>query len=180
MLALLSIYGSAMLPLLWPRVRVVAKQRWFIIGLCVAAGAGFALAALPETTHLVRPRVGGLWTIVKAMQDRGLTLFGRTSPLILIMSTLGAAAVFTLLALCGRQARWVLLAVLVAFMAAGTAQALSWQRYFEPLLLMWVTLAAASRDGENADVIGGRLLGPAFLALGLAGLSSLAFWGVLG
>ena len=180
MLALLSIYGVAMLPLIWPCIRIFAKERWFIIGLCLAAGVGFALAALPETTQMVRPRVGGLWTIVKAMQDRGLTLFGRTSPLILVMSTVGGAAVFTLLALCGRQARWVLLTVLVAFVAAGTAQALSWQRYFEPLLLMWVALAAASRVGKSEPLTGGRLLGPAVLALGLAGLSSLAFWGVLG
>jgi len=180
MLALLCIYGVAMLPLIWPRARAAAKHRWFIIGLFLAAGAGFALAALPETNHMVRPRVGGLWTIVKAMQDRGLTLFGRTSPLILLMSTLGAATVFALLALCGRQARWVLLTVLLAFMAAGTAQALSWQRYFEPLLLMWVALAAASREGEPERITGGRLIGPALLALGLATLSSLAFWGLTG
>lgn len=180
MLSLLCIYGIAMLPLIWPPLRAAAKHRWFTIGLCLAAIAGFTLAALPETTHMVRPRVGGLWTIVKALQDHGIVLFGRTSPLILVMSTIGAATVFALLALCGRQARWVLLTVLLAFMAAGSAQALSWQRYFEPLLLMWVALAAASREGEPQHITGGRLIGPTLLALGLAALSSLAFWGITG
>lgn len=194
MLALLAIYISFCLPLTWPTLRLLLARKWFRIGLGLAVTLGALLALVPETTYALRPhplRIGGLWNAVKFLQDRGLTLLGRTSPLIVLMAAAGAGGVFALLVGAQRQARWVLAATLVGFMAAGSAQALSWQRYFEPLLLIWVALAVASRevpavragnDGANRPNVPAwpALAGPLVLAGLMAALSVAAFAGKFG
>jgi len=177
MLSLLAIYLAFCVPLMWGTLRGLLMRKWFCIGLGLAAAVGVVLALVPETTYVLRPhplRIGGLWNAVKWLQDRGVTVLGRTSPLIVVMSAVGAAGVFAVLVGAQRQARWVLAVMLVAFMAACSAQALTWQRYFEPLLLMWVALAVASRR----EPVGGKkgliaLGGPLALA-GLMGLLSVA------
>lgn len=181
MLSLLAIYLAFCVPLMWGTLRGLLGRKWFGIGLGLAAAVGAVLALVPETTYVLRPhplRIGGLWNAVKWLQDRGVTVLGRTSPLIVVMSAVGAAGVFAVLVGAQRQARWVLAVMLVAFLAACSAQALTWQRYFEPLLLMWVALAVASR----AEAVGGRregwqgliaLGGPLALA-GLMGVLSVA------
>jgi len=83
-----------------------------------------------------------------------------------------------LLLLCGRpRVRLVLGISLLAFMAAGTAQALSWQRYFEPMLLMWVALAVACRAEADSERRWPPLVAAASLALLMLATSVMAFAG---
>ena len=185
-LSLLAIYSVFMIAYVWP---AIAHRRAVWGWLAAGAIVGFVLAVLPPTTWQARPRVGGLWQVVKALDVRGVVMFGRTSPLIVVLSTVGGAFVAAWLCALPVRARWVMGAALVGFVCAMTAQALSWQRYFEPMLLVWVAIAASRAFavgdvpagaglervmGERARVIGPGLLGAMLLAVTVA-----AFVGLL-
>ena len=177
MLSLLAIYGGLLLPLMWKALRPVLRERGSQVTLIIAAAVGALLAVVPPTTYAMRPRIGGLWNVVRAAEVKGLVIAGHTSPVIVLLAALGAAVVVLLL-LCGRpRVRLVLGISLLAFMAAGTAQALSWQRYFEPMLLMWVALAVACRAEADSERRWPPLVAAASLALLMLATSVMAFAG---
>lgn len=111
------------------------------------------LAAIPTTTWLSPSRKGALWEITRKFEGDS-TLAGIRLPRLVIADHVNlvmwllAVVGGVVLGICWRsadvRARWVLAAGLIAFTAANCAQALSWQRYLEPLVLLWWVLMIAS------------------------------------
>lgn len=67
-----------------------------------------------------------------------------------------------------------MLAALVSFIAAQTANHQLWQRYVEPMLLIWLALAAAHAIDLRPALRPLRLAGPVILAIGFAALTALS------
>lgn len=135
----------------------------------VTAAVGFGWSVLAETTYAFEHRSSGLWNVVKALQDRGIVL-GQTSPLIVVMATVGGPLLVVWLTMVEGRRRWVIAAAIVAFMAAQSANANCWQRYHEPFLLILMGLIAAGAKGEAGHrwrrLL--RIAGPVVLAALLA------------
>jgi hypothetical protein len=152
-------------------VRVWREAAWV---LWAAAGVGLVWGALPETTYMREPRASGLWNAVKMLEDRGIVIAHHTSPLIVVMAMVGAVMLVGWLALVEGKRRWIVAAVIAAFVAAQSANANCWQRYHEPLLLMVFALVAAGarpveREGRAWGVV--RTVGPLGLGVALAVLT---------
>lgn len=147
MLALLAIYsvffGGFILE---PLVRLWRERKWLVI---LAGVIGLLLAVIPETTYLFEPRGSGLWNLVRAMESRGIVIGGHTSPLLVILTPIGAVAFCGWIAMVPTARRWLMLAAFVGFMAAQTANTNAWQRYIEPGWLM--LLAVASTWGWHSS-----------------------------
>lgn len=169
-LALFAVYSLFFIAWFLPDLLRIAKHRWYL--LYFAATIGIILAVVPETTFLREPRSSGLWNLVGAMDARGLTLFGRTSPLILLLAPLGAVAVVGWLATLSRPRALYALALLAGFTLAQSANANAWQRYFEPMLLMGIALLAAGVKPAASRLLNIlSQLGPLALSLLLAALT---------
>lgn len=174
-LSLLAVYSVFMSGwMISGDMRRLREHKWWIL---VGAFIGLACALVPATTYLYESRASGLWNIVKAMDARGLVRFERTSPLIVVLSTLGGACAAVWIMSLGRLRAMYALGLLCGFVLAQSANANAWQRYLEPLLLMGITLIAAGQGantgaGRRARVLGiWRIAGPGALALVLAGLT---------
>jgi len=158
-----------------------AHKRWALL----AALAGALLALLPATTHSIEAgRWSGLWNVAAHVPD----IAGRTSPLILALSTLGAVLALAWSLALERRDRWIMLATLVAFSAAMSASHELWHRYVEPLVLLLVTLMAvrvrpadappspahAPHRALRRDALlrASRVIGPLLLAGGFAVLTA--------
>lgn len=174
-LALIALYSLFLFAWLAPSLGRLWRESRPLIGLAAIAGA--ALAAIPETTFQHEPRSSGLWNLVRLEERLGLSIAHHTSPGMMALSTLGAVALLGWLAALRPRERWVLAAALVAFTAAQTANSNCWQRYFEPFLLVLVVLMALlGRPVTDSPRCGslfapGRVLGPAALALALAAVT---------
>lgn len=163
-LALAGVFAGVLLPWVVPAVAGLWRAwsgagRWAVLG---AAGVGLAAAlAAPTTFNIEAGRYSGLWNVVRAMDERGVVLMGRTSPLILGLAPLGAAALAGLLWRAGRAEGAVLGAAVAGFVAAQTASQDLWQRYNEPFVLMVLALLCAGRApawGRRAGVGSGVVL----------------------
>lgn len=172
-LSLIAIYSVFFAAWMWPGIASVwQKRRWVLL----AAGAtGLVLAVVPATTYLYEPRGSGLWSVVKVLDQHGIVILGRTSPLIVVLSTAGGVCLVGWLALLKARERAVMLAAFVGFIAAQSLNANAWQRYLEPMFLMLLALiAAGSPVGEDAwskRLARLRVVGPLALAVALAGVS---------
>lgn len=144
----------------------------------VAAGV---LSAIPTTTWLSPSRKGALWEITRKFEGDA-TLAGIRLPRLVIadhvnlvmwlLAVVGGAV----LGMCWRAAdvrgRWVLGAGLIAFTAANCAQALSWQRYLEPMVLLWwVLMVSVLRWEGSSRVWRWAWVGPVLLAILLAAVT---------
>ncbi|MCA3005117.1 MAG: hypothetical protein IOD15_07105 [Phycisphaerales bacterium] len=173
-LALLGVYGVFFLAWLWPRIQR-NTVRWGLVLATMLAAAAVALAV--PTDHFPRPRIGGLWNLARATEPLGLvvTWFGhRTSLLIVALAALGGAWLALWTQALPRRTALILLAALAGFVAAMTCQALSWQRYFEPLLLVWLALCAGCLPAQAAEAV--QWAAPA----GRWPLASVRTWQVVG
>lgn len=169
--SLVAIFSVFFVGWLW--TTVVGLWRTAPAVLVLAAVGGLVAGVLPETTFFREPRSGGLWSIVGQLDQMGIVIAGRTSPLIVFLSTLGAPLLVAWIAMVNDKSRWIYAAALAAFIGAQSANANCWQRYHEPLLLMVMALIAAAYapkpegDEQRSSVLPAlRVLGP----LGLAGL----------
>ncbi|MFN0012008.1 MAG: hypothetical protein ACKVS8_10235 [Phycisphaerales bacterium] len=168
----LSVFYSGFL---WPTLR---RGNWLTHAL-IAAALGCIVAALPLSTwSLEAGRYSGLWNLVKR-----LPTFADRSPVIILAAGLGAASLVLWWKACAPRERIVLGAGLLAFTTAHSAQALVWQRYSEPLLLMLMSLTAAGITGRasgGANVPSAdspprwACLGPLVLALANAAITAAA------
>jgi hypothetical protein len=142
-LALLGVFGVFFAGFLAPSL----KQKCWGQAALVGAMLALPIALLPRTDYsysAANPdmsRFSGLWNLVKALSP--LTPGWRTSPVILLPAMLGGVWLALWLRALPRKQGWVLAAALLAFTAAHTAGALSWQRYFEPFVLIWLIVSAA-------------------------------------
>jgi hypothetical protein len=171
-LALVGVFSPFFVGWWWAgMVRLWRGARWALIG---AAGAGFALAAVPVTTYLYEPRATGLWQVVLAMEHCKIAYIGgRTSVLILALATIGGPMLAAWLTIVDGKRRWIIATALGAFVAAQSANANCWQRYHEPFLLMLFALIAAGsarqeNEGKLLRLV--RIAGPIILGVLLAGL----------
>lgn len=168
-------------------VRGGAARRSAVIGGCVAG----AIALVGPTVWASPGRKGALWDITRKFEgtagmDRlmGMKMprlvVGETNLVMWSLAVLGGVVLGILWRGVDRRSRWVLAVGLIGFTAATSAQALSWQRYIEPMMLIWLALCAASvtRRGEEgeADDAWWVGVGPWALAVGLGAVT----WGQLG
>ncbi|MBL0871027.1 MAG: hypothetical protein IBJ18_10675 [Phycisphaerales bacterium] len=132
------------------------------------------LSAIPTTTWLSPSRKGALWEITRKFEGDS-TLAGIRLPRLVVADHVNlvmwllAVVGGVVLGICWRaadaRARWVLAAGLIAFTAANCAQALSWQRYLEPMVLLWWVLMIASlRWDAPARLWRWAWVGPVLLA----------------
>ena len=168
--SLIALYSMFFVAWLWPAlVRLWREQRLLVIA---TAAAGLVVAIIPETTYLREPRSSGLWNIVKFLDDHKLTIAGRTSPLILLLSPIGAICLAAWLSLLNARDRAIFLAALAGFTIAQSFNANAWQRYLEPMFLIVLALMAAgsppSSDAWSHRLRPFRLAGPALLSVILA------------
>jgi len=166
-LAILAFIAVPLLGYLWPVRRQLSP------GLAaLGAGVGFAIAAAPPSSwSLQAGRYSGLWNLARFAPQT--TVLDRSLPII-ALATVGGAVLAVVLALLSRRERLIFAAALAGFVAAHTLGALAWQRYFEPFVIMWATLAIACiarRAGSRPP--GWAALGPLALTIVL----TFAAWG---
>lgn len=138
----------------WPGVVSLWKSRDGVLMLGLAVVIGVLAATIPETTFLYDDpqthlsRATGLWNAVLRLDQHGLTLAGRTSPLILVLAPMGMVALAGWLARMPGRCPWVYGLSLAGFALAQSANSAAWQRYIEPMLLMVMALMAAEIAGS--------------------------------
>ncbi len=166
-LAVFGAYSLLFLPYLTDGLRRLwVRQTWL---LALAAGGGLVLACIaPTTWSFGAGRYSGLWDVAKVIPAP----LGR-SLLVVPLAVLGGVLLAAWFVSLGRRDRWIMLAAMVAFTAAQCASFKLWQRYTEPMVLIWLALAA-SRVGpaRSAAGQGWRVVGPGVLAVGLAGVTA--------
>lgn len=114
----------------WERAAIT----WAVIG----AVSAIIIAAIPETTYDVNGRWGGLWNLARVTPH-----FGERSPIMIALAGAGGFVIGALLAgMRGRQ-RWIFAAALAGFIAAHSTINQAWQRYYEPMILLTLILAAS-------------------------------------
>jgi hypothetical protein len=195
LLALYSVFFAGFL--VHPLRRLWTEHRWLLIA---SALAGLLLAIIPVTTYVYPARGSGIWGIVRVLDSHGLTITGRTSPLFVVLSPLGAVALCAWMAIGmgegtpGIARRSVILSSLLGFVLAQTSNSNAWQRYLEPGLLMFMAVMACwgwdqtqsdgpgattrvPRKGGRLDIdrlsVAGRWLGPIGLTVVLAAVTAL-------
>ncbi len=140
-LSLFAIYGLFFLPFIWKETVQLLKARpaSFWIVLCAAS----SLAILPVSTYNFElHRYGGLWNMLPVFP----TIGGR-SLLILVMAPLGGmmmlawAEAYRIRKL--HEERLILMVAVAAFLIAHFVT-FPWQRYYEPFILILLTISAAT------------------------------------
>lgn len=176
-LALIAIFSHFFLAWLAPGLAALGKSIRGRVVMAAAVAAGLLLAVLPETTYVYEARSTGLWNVIKALDQRGVVLGGRTSPLMVALAPLGALCVAAWLAhlVSAQRVReaWIMGLGLAGFIAAQTANTNAWQRYLEPMLLIVMALMAAMLP---RPVVRWAWMGPALLGLLLGALTAYTLW----
>ncbi|MEL6796147.1 MAG: hypothetical protein AAFO89_04910 [Planctomycetota bacterium] len=178
-LMLVGLYAPFFVAWWWSGLR----ESWQRATVFAAAGAaiGVALALVgPSTFSLEAGREGGYWRLIQA----GHVVADRTSVVLVALSAFGGAMAGACGSALPARRRWLLLVALAGFAAAQIVNANTWQRYYEPFVLMLLAVASAlcARGGRDNGTPGPlsepsavrvcRVAGPIVLALGLAGLTA--------
>jgi hypothetical protein len=165
-LALFGCFGLFFAPLFLSALRRDAlsphpRPGHWLLPVSVGIAAALLLSILPETTYRLPDRIGGLWNLVNK-----LPTFANRSPVIIAAAAAGGALLGFAWHTLPTRDRWVLAVALVGFVTAHTAQALVWQRYYEPFTLILLALAATRTRAtpHPATWLGPTLLGGANLA----------------
>lgn len=146
----------------WLLPAVLRSARDHLPILIGAALIGLTLAIIPETTtNADAGRYSGWW----ALNGKAPTLFGHTSTLFLVLAPLGAMLVTGSLLALPHRARWTLLGTLAAFTLAQSATFLSWQRYHEPFLILFLAMLAGLQPQELRTTPLARLRIPGMVLL---------------
>ncbi|MGQ0626591.1 MAG: hypothetical protein ACT4PL_00635 [Phycisphaerales bacterium] len=172
-LAVLGLYGVFYLPLNWSILRARARPGCVVVGLL----AGLVVAGLGPSTFLLPERIGGLFSVARVLHDTlGVpTLLGR-SPVVLLPATFGGGLLALVLGALPRRDAWIMFVALAAFAAAQAAGALTWLRYIEPMVLVWLVLASA-RLAEDRRGSAAAMLPLWLLAGALAAISAVSVLG---
>lgn len=149
-LSLFALFAPWYAVFVWGRLaRTVSGGR---VGILIGAALGLAFAlAAPSTYSTDAGRYSGLWNIT-----RSLPAIADRSVLILVLSPVGGALVMAMLGMLGRRDRWVMAATLVGFIAAQSASHELWQRYTEPFVLLYLTMACvlAAESSRRSEIAG--------------------------
>lgn len=163
-LAILSVFFA---PVLWARVRTLWAHHWrWLLLACII---GLVLGLVPSSSYsLEAGRYSGWWNFIKLVP----TLADR-SPVFVLGSVVGAAALCAWLSMAPRRDMWIWLGVLLAFTLAQSANHASWQRYHEPMLLVMLVLIVA-RAGLSEQMRLRAAIGALALAMLLGGLTAMS------
>ncbi|MCA9310947.1 MAG: glycosyltransferase family 39 protein [Phycisphaerales bacterium] len=171
-LALTGVLGCAFIGAGW---RDGGGGRWPVGWLVLAAAAGVVVAVIPQTDWVRNVRdYGWLWRPVVQSTPAPA---GR-SVLLTALAGVGAVVLFLLSDAARRRGRGfaasLLLLSMLGWLLAQSANAMAWQRYFEPAVLLALAWLAAMAVGDSRGrsrllAVGGALA----LALAEAGLTAL-------
>jgi len=154
-------------------LRLWKDHRFTLLGVCAV---GIAVAIFPATNFDYQAgRRTGLWNLAAHFP----VLFGHTSVLILMLTTVGALVLACFATLLDSRPRVILLACLLGYAIVMTASAEVWQRYVEPLALLVLVLMSARVTGLHAQSsLRRRLarnLGPLLLAVAFTAVTLRTF-----
>lgn len=145
--------------------------------LFAALTLGALIAIVPATTYdYDAGRRTGIWNIAARLP----VIAGHTSPLLLAGSMWGALVFATLLSAQALRRSLILCCAAAAYCAAMSASVETWQRYFDPMVLMLLALLCAGaaitpHAGVSQMQRVARIAGPTLLALLLLVQSTLPF-----
>jgi hypothetical protein len=130
---------------------------------------------VPSDFNRAAGRVSGLWNLAKAFP-----VIGHRSLLIAGLAAVGGALVMLWALQLDRRTRVIWLGAWACFIVAQLANAVAWQRYYEPFCLIMLPLAA-SRLPDAAGASARRppriaVVGPLALAVLLAAASVFTLW----
>jgi len=157
----------------WPKLREVWEsedRRLALLAGGLLLGA-MAASIVPTTWNEGAGRYSGLWNV-----SRAFPTIGERSLLMIALATVGGGVLALGFMSLGRRARWIWLTAWVCFIAAQTANAMAWQKYYEPFCLMMLPLAASRIVGQR-PVPRWAFFGPLLLAILLAGVTVWSFRG---
>lgn len=145
--------------------------------LVLAAAGGAAIAIIPPTTY---SQAAGRWTGIWSAAAKLPTIAGHTSPVMVVLSTIGAVTLALWCLSLRPRDRWIFLGALFGFAASQVFVAQLWQRYSEPFVLMLLALMAVRVEPTSGEwELTRKMLRPARLgsvalfAAMLAGLAGL-------
>ncbi|MEM8756994.1 MAG: hypothetical protein AAGF47_04345 [Planctomycetota bacterium] len=179
-LLLIGLYGPFWSGWLWPGICAEWGRSWRRVAVFAVGGllVGLGLSLLGDSTASPEAgRTGGYWRLIAA----GPVLAERYSLVLIPLTCVGGAVVGLCLAAMPPSRRWLMLMILSGFAAAQVVNANTWQRYYEPMVLMFLAIAAvlavsereagdeqASEVGVGARPVGlvraAQVLGPSALA----------------
>jgi hypothetical protein len=161
-LAVIGVMTPFFLGYLLPaRTRSARKS---VLAALVGGVLGLIIGVVPRTSYSIEARrFSGLWNFVNHAP-----VFGDRSLLIIVLSCAGGVALgLWSTALPPRKAA-VFLIAWAAFVAAQAANAMAFQRYYEPMVLITLALAVAhlpKDDSENRPLLRIAPAGPILLAI---------------
>lgn len=147
-LSVLGATGPFFIGFAWPALRNLRSTGRRPVLLLVSGMMVGAIAALlvPTSWDHAAGRSSGLWNV-----SRAFPIIADRSVLIAGLAALGGATVAAGFAALGARDRWIWLAAWACFIAAQSANAMAWHRYYEPFCLMMLALAASRAGGTAAD-----------------------------
>ncbi len=171
LLTLLAIYGVFFGAFFLPAARQALRAdrgAWLTVGLGAAAGLVLSLIS-PTSWDDQAGRYTGYWIFAKH-----LPVIAERSVFITLGATGGGAVLGLIWIGLGRRDRFVLFAALAGLTLTQTANAFAWQRYLEPMVLMFLVLAAGRMCALQSPQRRQRraLIGPIVLSCMLAGISA--------
>lgn len=139
-LALIGALGVFFVPVMWEQIR---RVRLGDLAVVAVAAAGLAVALAFPTSYLIYIRdFGWLWKIVQKLPSVGerslvITVLAPVGAVVLLMLSRGCAA-------AGRRIPALIVQLsLLGWLLAQTMNSMAWQRYFEPMVLVGLSLLAA-------------------------------------
>jgi hypothetical protein len=163
----LAVFGTAgvfFAGFIWTTLRDILAEPKNLAIIAVGLFVGLACGTVvPTEFSFASGRYSGLWNL-----SARFPVIGHRSVFIAALAALGGMSLAVwFLALDRRRERWIWLTAWLCFIAAQTANAKAWQKYYEPFCLMMLALAAgkvAARQSPPKWAIAG----PLALAAGLA------------
>ncbi|MEO1534201.1 MAG: hypothetical protein AAFS11_01380 [Planctomycetota bacterium] len=179
-LMLIGLYAPFFIGWWWQGLRG-AQRRAALFG-SAGCAIGIVLSLAGESTFSIEAgRHGGYWRLIESAP----VIAGRYSVVLVALSALGGAMTGVCIAALPAHRRWLLLLALAGFASAQVVNANTWQRYYEPMVLMLVAVMSACciRGASSSDSAASpdpaairvwRVVGPVVLALVLTGMTVFA------
>jgi hypothetical protein len=164
-LAVLGVASTFYAGFLWQSREALARRFALVAG--GAFVGGIAALVVPSNWNDKAGRYSGLWNVSKKFP-----VFAERSTLMIALAALGGAMIVAWFVALNARDRWIWLATWACFIAAQTANAMAWHKYYEPFCLMMFAIAA-SRLPMRRESRPPRwaYAGPVALAVLLAGVT---------
>jgi len=174
--ALGLVFAGWWAPAAWASLTTRRDRAEALVGLTLAAALSL-LAAVAVATSYDKDagRWSGLWNLAQRLPAPA-----ERSPLFVGLAVLGGVTIWAATHRLRAGVRWTLLAAGLAFIVAQAAGHELWQRYTEPMVLLWLGLALASGPAlerlSNRDKVMSllslwRYAGPALFVAASIGLA---------